>query len=75
VQPAGQDEASILGTAPGAPLLAIRRTTRDSDGVLFEYSHDLFRADRTVITVRTPAVPANHREPGRVVRLRPRLKG
>jgi GntR family transcriptional regulator len=75
VQPAGQDEASILGTAPGAPLLAIRRTTRDSDGVVFEYSHDLFRADRTVITVRTPAVPANHRESGRVLPLRPRLKG
>ena len=54
---ASEDEASILGTEPGAPLLSITRTTKDEDGVLFEYSHDLFRADRTIITVRTPATP------------------
>jgi GntR family transcriptional regulator len=52
---ASEDEASILGTDAGAPLLSITRTTKDADGVVFEYSHDLFRADRTVITVRTPA--------------------
>jgi GntR family transcriptional regulator len=52
---AGAHEASILGTEPGAPLLSVRRTTRDADGVVFEYSHDLFRGDRTTITVRTPA--------------------
>lgn len=74
VAPADEDEASILGTAPGAALLSIRRITRDSAGSPFEYSHDLFRADRTVITVRTPAGPAHGREPDRVVRLRPRVK-
>ena len=47
--------------SPGAPLLSITRTTKDQDGVAFEYSHDLFRADRTVISVRTPATP---RRPG-----------
>ena len=50
---AGEDEASILGLAPGAPLLAITRTTTDGDGLVFEFSHDLFRGDRTTITVRT----------------------
>lgn len=53
---AGEDEASILDVEPGAPLLSIRRTTEDVDGRPFESSHDLFRADRTTITVRTPAV-------------------
>ena len=52
---AGEDEAAILGVEPGAALFLITRTTKDVTGVLFEYSHDLFRADRTTITVRTPA--------------------
>lgn len=70
VAPASADEASILSTEQGAPLLSIRRTTRDSDGVVFEYSHDLFRADRTTITVRTPAAARDERRPARVVSLR-----
>ena len=37
---AGEDEASILGIDPGAPLLSITRTTKDGDGAVFEYSHD-----------------------------------
>ncbi len=52
---ADADEASILDVRAGAPLLSITRTARDGEGVAFEYSHDLFRADRTAITVRTPA--------------------
>jgi GntR family transcriptional regulator len=71
---AGEDEASILGTAPGAPLLSIRRTTQDPTGVVFEYSHDLFRADRTVITVRTPAAARDGVDAGRALGLRPRVK-
>jgi GntR family transcriptional regulator len=51
---ATDDEASILDVEPGAALLSITRTTQDAEGRLFEFSHDLFRADRTVITVRTP---------------------
>lgn len=69
VSTASADEAAILATETDAPLLSIRRTTRDTDGVVFEYSHDLFRADRTTITVRTPA--ARHdRDPARAVSFR-----
>jgi GntR family transcriptional regulator len=72
---ASDDEASILGTDPGAPLLSITRTTKDADGVVFEYSHDLFRADRTVISVRTPATPRSTQDGAvRVVALRHRVK-
>jgi len=56
---AGRHEASILAVAVGAPLLSITRTTRTTDGIPFEFSHDLFRADRTRITVRTPGRPIN----------------
>ena len=73
VVPASEDEGSILGVAPGAPLLSVARTTCDQDGVLFEYSHDLFRADRTSITVRTPAGRRTRRTgAGRLVQLRER---
>ena len=71
---AAEDEASILGTETGAPLLSITRTTKDAQGVLFEFSHDLFRADRTIISVRTPATPRSTRGAGRRVALRPRVK-
>lgn len=72
VVPAREDEASILGVEPGAPLLSISRTTQDPDGLAFELSHDLFRADRTTITVRTPATTRARDGAGRVVQLRPR---
>ena len=51
---ASQDEALVLDVPAGAPLLAITRTTTDTGGVPFEFSHDLFRGDRIRITVRTP---------------------
>jgi GntR family transcriptional regulator len=76
VLPSGEDEASILGVAEGAPLLSITRTTQDASGVAFEYSSDLFRADRTVITVWTPATRRDATDPGqagRVVQLHPRV--
>lgn len=69
---AGDDEASILGLEPGSPLLSISRTTQDGDGVPFEFSHDLFRADRTTITVRTPASSRSRGGHARVVQLRSR---
>ena len=53
VVPAGRDEAAVLDVAVAAPLLSITRTTTAADGEPFEHSHDLFRADRTTITVRT----------------------
>jgi GntR family transcriptional regulator len=51
---ADRDEASILDVPVSAPLLSITRTTCAADGAPFEHSHDLFRADRTTITVHTP---------------------
>jgi GntR family transcriptional regulator len=48
---AADHEASILDIEPGSALLSITRTTRDVEGRRFEFSHDLFRADRTVITI------------------------
>lgn len=53
VVPATADEARILAVEPGSPLLSIVRTSRAADGTAIEHSHDLFRADRTTITVRT----------------------
>lgn len=69
---AGNDEASILGLEAGAALLSITRTTQDDAGVPFEFSHDLFRADRTTITVRTPATARSRGDRARVVHMRRR---
>ena len=53
VRAASADEALILSVEVGAPLLSITRTALDGDGRPVEFSHDLFRADRTRITVHT----------------------
>lgn len=55
VTEASSYEASLLGVNLRAPLLAITRTSATSAGVPFEFSHDLFRADRTCVTFRTRA--------------------
>src|SRR6266700_3493755 len=52
---ASPDEAALLGIADRAPLLAITRTSRTAGGLTFEFSNDLFRADRTCVTFRTKA--------------------
>src|SRR5258706_13974200 len=52
---ASPDGAALLGIADRAALLAITRTSRTADGVAFEFSNDLFRADRTCVTFRTKA--------------------
>ena len=49
---ASSQEASILDVPVGMPLLAVIRTTTDAQGRVFEYSHDLFRGDRTRMVVR-----------------------
>ena len=69
---ASADEAAILDVEPGAPLMAITRTTTDPDGEPIEFSRDLFRADRTRIVVRTEGGAASRAVPGRarVVELR-----
>jgi len=45
--------ATLLGLAEGDPLLRLVRLALDTDGVPFEYSVDLFRSDRTRLTVQT----------------------
>jgi len=70
---ASADEARILGVPNRAPLLAVTRVTRDDEGVPIEYSHDLFRADRTRIVVRTPGRTATS-EPLQVARPRVELQ-
>ena len=50
---AGIDEARLLGIPAGSSLLSIERVTSSQDGQPFEFSIDLFRADRTCIIVTT----------------------
>ena len=47
-------EAAILSVGPDDSLLSITRTTTDGAGSPIEFSHDLFRADRTSIVIHTP---------------------
>lgn len=47
--------AALLGVDSGDPLVLVTRTTTDADGAVFEFSEDLFRADRIRISVRVPA--------------------
>jgi len=58
VEQADAREAKLLGIGTHGALLAITRTTSDQKGVPFEFSLDLFRADRIRIVVRTPGAPA-----------------
>ncbi|KAB2812232.1 GntR family transcriptional regulator [Pimelobacter simplex] len=51
---ATDEEAALLAVAVGDPLVSITRTTYDTTGTPFEFSHDLFRSDRVRITLRTP---------------------
>ncbi len=69
---ATDDEAGLLSVEPETPLLSITRTTFDENDVPFEFSCDLFRADRTRITVRTPGrgLRGNARREGGYVELR-----
>lgn len=70
---AREDEAAILDIEPGSPLLLINRTTVDTQGRPFEYSHDLFRSDRIRISVKVAGSPADEaaRLRGRVVQALP----
>ncbi|MBB2903350.1 GntR family transcriptional regulator [Kineococcus radiotolerans] len=47
------DVAALLGLQTGDPLLRLTRIATDADGDPFEFSVDLFRADRTRLTVST----------------------
>jgi len=47
------DEARLLGIPTGSSLLSFERVSSSQDGQPFEFSIDLFRADRTCVVVRT----------------------
>ncbi|NLT91619.1 MAG: GntR family transcriptional regulator [Actinobacteria bacterium] len=50
---AGPEVAQLLTIRAGSPLVKLRRRAFDRDGRLVESSRDLFRGDRTRLTVRT----------------------
>lgn len=50
---ATREQATTLQVATGAPLVSVTRKTESEDGQPFEFSQELYRADRTAITVRT----------------------
>jgi GntR family transcriptional regulator len=68
---ANPDEAGILGVDAGDALLSITRTAWAPDGQPFEYSHDLFRADRTRITVHTQGGPGSDGGTGLQIQAQP----
>lgn len=51
VASAGADEAALLHTDAGVPLLRVRRVAFDRHGDAIEVAHDLFRSDRIRIRV------------------------
>jgi GntR family transcriptional regulator len=54
--------AAELGVEAGTPLMLVRRTARDADGVAVEHARDLFRPDRVSFLVRrTPDAPTTLR--------------
>jgi GntR family transcriptional regulator len=59
---ADADEAALLGVEQGSPLMLIERTAFTSSGVAVEYARDVFRADRTRITLRTGLGPTARSE-------------
>lgn len=50
---ASREEADMLDTKVGAALLEVERTSWGESGLAFEFSVDLFRADRTRIVTET----------------------
>jgi GntR family transcriptional regulator len=47
------EQARLLRIDAGSPLMLIERTAFTASGVAVEHAHDLFRSDRTRITLRT----------------------
>lgn len=50
---ADKEQAALLGVEPGAALMSITRTSYDEQGVPVEHAVDLYRADRSRISLRT----------------------
>lgn len=47
------EQARLLRIEAGSPLMLIERTAFTASGIAVEHAHDVFRADRTRITLRT----------------------
>lgn len=63
--------ARLLGVESGSPLMRIERTAYTAAGVPVEYARDVFRADRTRITLRVGIGPAARAEVGTVPQVTP----
>jgi GntR family transcriptional regulator len=59
---ASAEQAGLLRVAQGSPLMLIERTAYAVSGTPVEHALDVFRADRTRITVRTGLGPAARSE-------------
>ena len=55
---ASADQAELLHIDEGSPLMLIERTAYTASGVAVEFARDVFRADRTRITLRTGFGPS-----------------
>lgn len=60
---ADEQDAELLSTPVGAPLLRERRTACTEDGTVFEHSDDRYRPDRVVFTIDNS--PDGYPAPGR----------
>lgn len=61
-----EQDAALLGVAPGTPLLAVQRVTYSAGDVPVEHAHDLFRGDRTCVVVwgsASECEPGGHHHP------------
>ena len=58
---ASAEQAGLLHVDAGSPLMRIERTTYTASGVAVEFARDVFRADRTRITLRAGRRPDPHR--------------
>lgn len=56
---ASPEQADLLGIDAGSPLMLIDRTAFTVSGVPVEHARDVFRADRTRITLRTGVGPTS----------------
>ncbi|MFI6758297.1 UTRA domain-containing protein [Micromonospora sp. NPDC050417] len=53
-RPPSRDEADLLDLAPGDPVLAVRKTSIDTDGRVVEVADVVFAGDRTELAYSTP---------------------
>ncbi len=60
---ASAEHAGLLRVDEGSPLMLIERTAYTASGVAVEFARDVFRADRTRITLRTGLGPSPRSDP------------